>query len=153
MRVLAPQRLRCNIAVNTSTTDAPIGTPMSQSHYPAEVNAGVVSPARLVPVFGYLVSLARQLPLECAVMPFTFRKQWVEAYPLIRGGLARGALDWATAKWREVVSEWPRRRAWGCGGAGPGSWGSRGNLESIGQELVRSVLGRVRTLQLVASKT
>lgn len=57
MKVLALQGRRHNIAVNTITTGAPIDTPMSHSHYTAEMKVGMVSPARLAPAFGYLASL------------------------------------------------------------------------------------------------
>ncbi|MDA8331065.1 MAG: SDR family NAD(P)-dependent oxidoreductase [Candidatus Dormibacteraeota bacterium] len=57
MKVLALQGRPHNIAVNTITTGAPIDTPMSHSHYTADMKVGMVSPARLAPAFGYLASL------------------------------------------------------------------------------------------------
>lgn len=57
MKVLALQGKPFNIAVNTITTGAPIDTPMSASHYTAEMRVGMVHPSRLAPAFGFLAAI------------------------------------------------------------------------------------------------
>jgi len=57
MKVLAIEGRAVNIAVNTVTTGAPIDTPMSASHYTAQMKVGIVPPSALAPAFRYLASL------------------------------------------------------------------------------------------------
>ena len=57
MKVLALAGQESNIAVNTTTTGAPIDTPMSASHYTAEMRIGMVHPSRLAPAFAFLAGI------------------------------------------------------------------------------------------------
>jgi NAD(P)-dependent dehydrogenase (short-subunit alcohol dehydrogenase family) len=54
MRVLAQEGRDFNIAVNTITPGVSIDTPMSASHYTAEMRIGMVHPSRLAPAFVFL---------------------------------------------------------------------------------------------------
>jgi NAD(P)-dependent dehydrogenase (short-subunit alcohol dehydrogenase family) len=57
MRVLSIEGKELNIAVNTITTGASIDTPMSASHYTAEMRVGMVHPSRLAPAFAFLARI------------------------------------------------------------------------------------------------
>jgi NAD(P)-dependent dehydrogenase (short-subunit alcohol dehydrogenase family) len=57
MKVLSIEGAEYNIAVNTSTTGAPIDTPMSWGHYTPEMRDRMISPARLAPAFSYFAAL------------------------------------------------------------------------------------------------
>jgi NAD(P)-dependent dehydrogenase (short-subunit alcohol dehydrogenase family) len=54
MRVLALEGREFNIAVNTIGPGISIDTPMSASHYTAEMRIGMVHPSRLAPAFVFL---------------------------------------------------------------------------------------------------
>jgi NAD(P)-dependent dehydrogenase (short-subunit alcohol dehydrogenase family) len=57
MKVLALEGKEFNVAVNTITTGAPIDTPMSASHYTAQMREGVVPPYKLAPAFAFLAGI------------------------------------------------------------------------------------------------
>ncbi len=86
MKVLALQGKPLNIAVNTITTGAPIDTPMSASHYTAEMRVGMVSPSRLAPAFGFLAAIDAEFATGYRFNAFQLSEAMTWA-------AARGAID------------------------------------------------------------
>lgn len=57
MKVLALEGKPYNVAVNTISTGRPMDTPMSDSHYTAEMRIGIVPPSVLAPAFAFLAGI------------------------------------------------------------------------------------------------